>query len=71
MLINTIGDMDAFVDRYDADAVVLDLMPGTTDEYFADELYASDRYNVIYDNTVVSNYDGEISFRWLIAECVR
>ena len=70
MLIGSVGEMDAFVDEYDADAVVLDLLPGTTEEFFADELYASDRYNVIYDNTVTSTYDPGESYRWIIAECV-
>ena len=71
MLIADIDEMDAFVDEYDADALVLDLNPGTTDEYFIEDLYESDRYNVIYDNTAVSSYDQEQSYRWLVVEVVR
>ena len=71
MLIANIDEIDAFVDEYDADALVLDLNPGTTDMYFADDLYASDRYNVIYDNTAVSSYDPEQSYRWMVVEVVR
>ena len=71
MLIANIDEIDAFVDEYDADALVLDLNPGTTDMYFADDLYASDRYNVIYDNTVTSTYDPEQSYRWMVVEVVR
>ncbi len=70
MLIADIDEIDAFVDEYDADALVLDLEPGTTDEYFAEDLYASERYNVIYDNTVVSTYDGKQTYRWMVVEVV-
>ena len=69
MNIDNIDDMDSFVDQYDADALVLNLFPGTTDMLFADDLYNSGRYNVVYDNTVTSPYDDSISFRWLIVEC--
>ena len=71
MMINNISDMDDFVDKYDADAIVLDLAPGTTDEYFIDDLYASEKYRIVYDNTAVSTYDADISCRWVIAECIR
>ena len=71
MLIDNIADLDSFVDKYDCDAAVLDLVPGTTDEWFADSLYAAtDRYKVVYDNTVVSNYDPELSVRWMVVECI-
>ena len=70
MLIADIDEIDAFVDEYDADALVLDLEPGTTDEYLAEDLYASERYNVIYDNTVVSTYDGKQTYRWMVVEVV-
>lgn len=68
MLIRSVSEMNDFVDEYDADALILDLYPGTTDDWFADDLYASDRYNVVYDNTVTSTYD-DTSFRWLVVEC--
>ena len=71
MMIMSLREMDAFVDEYDVDAIVVDMLPGTTDEYFAEDLYASDRYNVIYDNTVYSTYvPDEISHRWIVAEVV-
>ena len=70
MLISDIDEMDGFVDEYHPDALVLDLEPGTTDEYFALDLYESERYNVIYDNTVVSTYDGEQTYRWMVVEVV-
>ena len=70
MLIANIDEMDGFVAEYHPDALVLDLMPGTTDEYFADDLYASDRYEVIYDNIVTSSYNPDVSYRWLVVECV-
>lgn len=69
MLITDIDEMNAFVDKYDADALVLDLEAGTTDEWFADELYASDRYSVIYDNYVTSTYDPDYTYRWMVVEC--
>ena len=71
MMIENIEDMDKFVDKYDCDALILDLIPGTTDMWFADDLYAaSDRYNVVYDNTVTSIYDPNLSYRWLVVECI-
>ena len=71
MMIDNIEDMDEFVSKYGCDALVLDLLPGTTDEWFADDLYAaSDRYRVVYDNTVTSIYKEEISTRWLVVECL-
>jgi len=71
MMINNIEDMNRFVDKYGCDALVLDLLPGTTDEWFADDLYAAkDRYKVVYDNTVTSIYKPEESYRWLVVECV-
>ena len=70
MMINNISDMDEFVAKYDCDAIVLDLTPGTTDEYFADDLYnATDRYKVVYDNTVSSIYKESITIRWMVVEC--
>ena len=71
MMIDNIEDMNRFVDKYGCDALVLDLLPGTTDEWFADDLYAaSDRYKVVYDNTVTSIHKPEISYRWLVVECI-
>ena len=70
MMINNISDMDEFVAKYDCDAIVLDLNPGTTDEYFADDLYnATDSYKVVYDNTVSSIYKESITIRWMVVEC--
>ena len=70
MLINNIDDMDAFVQEYDADSLILDLQPGTTEMYFADDIYAaSDRYEVVYDNTVTSTCDAGESIRWLVVRC--
>ena len=68
MLINDIKDMDGFVEEYHPDALVLDLRPGTTEMYFVDDLNASDRYKIIYDNTVTSTYDKDQSYRWLVVE---
>jgi len=71
MMIDNISNIDEFVEKYDCDALVLDLLPGTTDEWFADDLYAaSDRYRVVYDNTVTSIYKPEESLRWLVVECI-
>lgn len=69
-MITSINEMDDFVDKYDVDALVLDLEAGTTDEWFADDLYESDRYNVIYDNYVTSTYDPSYTYRWMVVECV-
>ena len=70
MLIADLDEMNAFVDEYHPDALVLDLEPDTTDIYFAEDLYDSDRYNVIYDNTVTSTHDPDLSYRWMVVEVV-
>ena len=70
ILVTTIYDMDKFVDEYHPDALVLDLQPRTTEDYFAADLYASAKYNVIYDNLCYSNHDPDVSIRWLVVECV-
>ena len=71
MMIENIEEMDAFVDKYGCDAIVLDLFPGTTDDWFADDLYqATDRYKVIYDNTCTSVLNEGVSYRWMVVECV-
>lgn len=71
MMINNINDMDRFVEKYGCDALVLDLAPNTTDEWFADALYTSpDRYKVVYDNKVTSIYNQQTSTRWLVVECL-
>ncbi|MCR4687975.1 MAG: hypothetical protein K5745_00325 [Saccharofermentans sp.] len=70
MMINNIEDMDGFVQRYGCDALVLELNPGTTDEWFIEDLYsATDRYEVKYDNTVTSVKDPGLTLRWLVVEC--
>ena len=56
MMINNINDMDRFVEKYGCDALVLDLAPNTTDEWFADALYTSP--------------DQQTSTRWLVVECL-
>ena len=71
MMIENIEEMDAFVSKYGCDAIVLDLLPGTTDDWFADDLYAAtDRYEVIYDNTCTSVLNPDISYRWMVVECI-
>ena len=70
-MIENIEEMDAFVDKYGCDAIVLDLFPGTTDDWFADDLYqATDRYKVVYDNTCTSVLNEGVSYRWMVVECV-
>ena len=71
MTIVDIDTMNEFVDEYDVDALVLDLIPGTTHDWFADDLYQSDRYSIVYDNIYTSVYDPEVSYRWMIVEVVR
>ena len=72
MMIEDIDSMDKFVEKYDCDAIVLDLYPGTTDDWFADDLYAaSDRYKVIYDNKITSTYNPDVNYRWMVVECIK
>ncbi len=72
MMIEDIGSMDKFVEKYGCDAIVLDLYPGTTDDWFADDLYAaSDRYKVVYDNKITSTYNPDVNYRWMVVECIK
>ena len=72
MMIEDIESMDKFVEKYGCDAIVLDLYPGTTDDWFADDLYAaSDRYKVIYDNKITSTYNPDVNYRWMVVECIK
>ena len=72
MMIEDIESMDKFVEKYGCDAIVLDLYPGTTDDWFADDLYAaSDRYKVVYDNKITSTYNSKVNYRWMVVECVK
>lgn len=73
MMIEDIDSLDKFFAKYDeADAAVLDLYPGTTDDWFVDDIYeATDRYKIVYDNTVTSTYKPDVRLRWVVVERVR
>ncbi len=68
MNLSNLCELDAFVATYHSDAIILDVAPSGS--YLLDEieLYASDRYRVVYDNTCVSNITDTISVRWVVIE---
>lgn len=68
MSVGSLADLDAFRERYDNDAFLVNYPdPGLIYEI---ETYASDRYRIVYDNTVESSVDGIGGMRWLIIECI-
>ena len=70
MNISTLADLDYVANQYDCDAYILDMGAGYSYLLYEIETYASDRYQVVYDNTVTSPYDSS-ALRWVIIEPVR
>lgn len=70
MNINNLYELDRFQAEFDCDAFVLDVNPVSCELLTEIELYAPDRYEIVYDNTVTSVIDGHGSIRWVIIECV-
>lgn len=69
MNVGSLADLDYIRGQYACDAYILDMPDGYSYLLYEIETYAPDRYRVVYDNVVVSPYDGS-SLRWVIIEPV-
>jgi hypothetical protein len=68
--INNLYELDSIREKYGCDAFLLEVNPVVCQLINEIELYAPDRYRIVYDNTVTSVIDGHGSIRWIIIECV-
>ena len=68
MMMYSLDQMDSFREEYDNDVFIIELSPGYS-SMIEDVKLASDRYEIIYDNTVYSNLTDSIGTRWVIVEC--
>ena len=69
MNVSSLADLDAFRDRYDNDAFLINTGEGYPYLLYEIETYASDRYAVVYDNVVPSSVPGVSPVQWIIIEC--
>lgn len=69
MRMDNLTALDAFRGRYDNDAFLITEGDGFSYLLYEVNTYASDRYEVVYDNVVDSNIPGVGSMRWIIIEC--
>ena len=69
MYMGSVSDLDRFHSEYNNDAFLIDMGAGYSSLVTEVEQSASDRYEVVYDNTVVSNLTDSIANRWVIIEC--
>ena len=70
MNITSLYELDSFRYEYDCDAFLLDVNPVSCRLLNEIELYASDRYEIVYDNTVTSVIPDRGSIRWVVIECI-
>ena len=70
MEITNLYELDSFRAEYDCDAFLLDVNPVSCPLLNEIELYASDRYKIVYDNTVTSVAPNHGSIRWIVIECI-
>lgn len=68
MSVNTLADLDSFMNKYDADAFIIDMDPSGSDLLYEIAMYAPDRYKIVYDNTCISNITDNIAVRWVVIE---
>ena len=68
MNITNLYELDSFQSKYGCDAFLLDVNPVSCDLLTEIELYASDRYQIVYDNTVTSVIPNHGSIRWIVIE---
>ena len=71
MWLTSIDGVNAFRNKYQPDAFVLEFSPSNTDYLkMINEITNgySEYYTIVYDNTVTSTYNGA-QMRWVIVEC--
>jgi len=69
MSVSSLADLDAFRGRYNNDAFLIDMSDGYSYLLYEIETYASDRYQVVYDNVAESSVDGIPNVRFVVVEC--
>lgn len=69
MNMTSLADLDAFRERYDNDAFLLNTGEGYPYLIYEIETYAPDRYAVVYANVVPSSVPGVDPVQWIIIEC--
>lgn len=70
MNITTLFELDNFRNEYNNDAFLLTTNVGFSPLIYEIENYASDRYKVVYDNTLTSNVRNGETLRWIVIECL-
>lgn len=70
MNIGSLYELDGFRAQYNPDAFLLDMGTGESALLYEINTYASDRYKIVYDNTVSSNLTNSLNIRWVIVECI-
>lgn len=69
LVMTDIDQADEFYEKYSPDAFVIESFPGTTDEFLLEDMMASPRYTVVYDEIAVSSYDPGTTLRWTVFQC--
>lgn len=69
MSVSSLADLDAFRGRYNNDAFLIDMSDDYSYLLYEVETYASDRYQIVYDNVVESSVPGVPNTRFVILEC--
>ena len=70
MNVTTLFELDNFRNEYGNDAFLLTTNPGFSPLVYEIETYASDRYKVVYDNTLTSNIRNGETLHWIVIECL-
>ena len=70
MTVSTLFELDNFRNEYNNDAFRLTTNVGFSPLIYEIENYASDRYKVVYDNTLTSNVRNGETLRWIVIECL-
>lgn len=70
MTVSTLFELDNFRNEYNNDAFLLTTNVGFSPLIYEIENYASDRYKVVYDNTLTSNVRNGETLRWIVIECL-
>lgn len=70
MDVSTLFELDNFRNEYDNDAFLVTTNPGFSPLIYEIEIYASDRYKVVYDNTLTSTVKNGDTLRWIVIECL-
>lgn len=70
MSVSTLFELDDFRAQYSNDAFVMTTNVGFSPLIYEIETYASDRYKVVYDNTLTSTVKNGDTLRWIVIECL-